>query len=37
MEVGGQRIGNFASGRVIDVVNSGDVIYDVMQNMDPIR
>ena len=34
MEVGGQPIGNFASGRVIDVVNSGDVIYDVMQNMD---
>ena len=34
MEVGGQPIGNFASGRVIDVVNAGDVIYDVMQNMD---
>ena len=34
MEVGGQPIGNFASGRVIDVVNSGDVIYDVMQMMD---
>ena len=34
MEVGGQPIGNFASGRVIDVVNSGDVVYDVMQHMD---
>ena len=34
MDVGGQPIGNFASGRVIDVVNSGDVIYDVMQMMD---
>ena len=34
MEVGGQPIGNFAGGRVIDVVNSGDVVYDVMQNMD---
>ena len=34
MEVGGQPIGNFADGRVIDVVNSGDVVYDVMQNMD---
>jgi len=26
MEVGGQRIGNFASGRVIDVVDSNEVI-----------
>ena len=34
MEVGGQPIGNFAGGRVIDVVNSGDVVYDVMQHMD---
>ena len=34
MEVGGQPIGNFASGRVIDVINSSDVIYDVMQHMD---
>ena len=34
MEVGGQPIGDFASGRVIDVVNSGDVVYDVMQHMD---
>ena len=34
MEVGGQPIGNFASGRVIDVVSANDVIYDVMQNMD---
>ncbi len=34
MEVGGQRIGDFASGRVIDCCNSGDIIYDVMANMD---
>ena len=34
MEVGGQRIGDFASGRAIDVISSGDVIYDVMQHMD---
>ena len=34
MEVGGQPIGDFASGRVIDVINSSDVIYDVMQHMD---
>lgn len=33
MEVGGQRIGNFASGRVIDVVSSGEVIDDVMSQM----
>ena len=32
--VGGQRIGDFASGRVIDVISSGDVLDDVMQNMD---
>ena len=25
MEVGGQRIGNFANGRVIDVVDSGSI------------
>lgn len=34
MMVGGQRIGDFASGRVIDCCNSGDIIYDVMANMD---
>ena len=34
MIVGGQRIGDFASGRVIDCCNSGDIIYDVMANMD---
>jgi hypothetical protein len=34
MEVGGQRIGDFASGRVIDVVDSGSVIDDVMDYMD---
>lgn len=33
MEVGGQRIGNFASGRVIDVVSSGEVMDDVMSQM----
>lgn len=33
MEVGGQRIGNFASGRVIDVVSSGEVIDDVMSQI----
>ena len=33
MEVGGQRIGNFASGRVIDVVSSGDVMDSVMSQM----
>ena len=30
MEVGGQRMGDFASGRVIDVVDSGSIIDDVM-------
>jgi len=30
MEHGGQRMGDFASGRVIDVVDSGSVIDDVM-------
>ena len=34
IEVGGQRIGDFASGRVIDVVDSGSVIDDVMDYMD---
>tara|TARA_Y100001972_G_scaffold126973_1_gene182331 strand:- start:4183 stop:4698 length:516 start_codon:yes stop_codon:yes gene_type:complete len=34
MEVGGQPIGDFASGRVLDVISASDVIYDVMQNMD---
>ena len=34
MEVGGQRIGDFASGRVIDVCSSSSIIYDVMANMD---
>jgi len=33
MEVGGQRIGNFASGRVIDVVSSSEVIDDVMSQI----
>ncbi len=32
--VGGQRIGDFAGGRVIDVISSGDVLDDVMQNLD---
>ena len=34
MEVGGQRIGDFASGRVIDCCSSSNIIYDVMANMD---
>ena len=34
MEVGGQRIGDFASGRVIDVCSSSSIIYDVMAHMD---
>ena len=34
MEVGGQRIGDFASGRVIDVCSSSSIIYDVMSHMD---
>ena len=34
MEVGGQPIGDFASGRVIDCCSSSDIIYDVMANMD---
>ena len=33
MEVGGQRIGNFANGRVIDVVSSSEVIDDVMSQI----
>ena len=32
-EHGGQRMGNFASGRVIDVVDSGSVIDEVMQQI----
>ena len=34
MEVGGQPIGHFASGRVIDCCSSSDIIYDVMAHMD---
>ena len=34
MEVGGQRIGDFASGKVIDCCSSGAIIDDVMQNLD---
>lgn len=34
MEVGGQPIGNFASGKVIDVVDSGRVIDNVLSSMD---
>ena len=34
MEVGGQRIGDFASGRVIDCCSSSSIIYDIMANMD---
>ena len=39
MEVGGQRIGNFANGRVIDVVSSGEVIDTVMSqiNLDEMK
>ena len=33
MEHGGQRMGNFASGRVIDVVDSGRVIDEVLQQI----
>ena len=33
MEVGGQRIGNFASGRVIDVVSANDVTDAVMSQI----
>tara|TARA_B100001939_G_scaffold345243_1_gene361361 strand:- start:2589 stop:3518 length:930 start_codon:yes stop_codon:yes gene_type:complete len=34
MEVGGQPIGNFASGKVLDTINASDVIYDVMNALD---
>ena len=34
MEHGGQRMGNFASGRVIDVVDSGSIIDDVISRLD---
>ena len=33
MEVGGQPIGNFASGRVIDVINPSDVIDNALQHV----
>jgi len=33
-EVGGQRIGNFASGRLLDVIDSSSVIDDVMQRVE---
>ena len=33
LDVGGQRIGNFANGRVIDVVSSGEIIDDVMSQL----
>ena len=33
MEVGGQPIGNFASGRVLDVINANDVISDALQSV----
>ena len=33
MEVGGQPIGNFASGRVLDVINANDVIEDALQHV----
>ena len=32
-EVGGQPIGNFASGRVLDVINANDVIEDALQHV----
>jgi len=34
MEVGGQRIGDFASGRVIDVIDSSSAIDDAMSRLD---
>ncbi len=34
MEHGGQRIGDFASGSVIDIVDSSDVIDDVISQLD---
>jgi len=33
MEIGGQRIGNFANGRVIDVVSANDVLDSVMSQI----
>lgn len=33
MEVGGQPIGNFASGRVLDVISANDVIEDALQHV----
>ncbi len=32
-EVGGQQIGNFASGRVLDVISANDVIEDALQHV----
>lgn len=34
MEVGGQPIGNFASGSVLNVISASDVLYDVMNALD---
>ena len=34
MEVGGQRMGDFATGRVIDVIDSSSVIDDIMSKLD---
>ena len=34
MEVGGQPIGDFASGKVLDVVDSGRIIDDVISRLD---
>ena len=36
MEVGGQRIGDFANGRVIDVVSSEGVMDEVTNSLDLI-
>ena len=33
MEVGGQPIGNFASGRVLDVINANEVIEDALSSV----
>ena len=34
MEVGGQPIGNFASGSVLNVISASDILYDVMNALD---
>ena len=34
MEVGGQRIGNYATGRVIDILDSGSVMDEVTNSLD---